>query len=639
MSNKMMIRGGLWKNTEDEILKVAVMKYGINEWDRISTLLNRKSAKQCKARWFQWLEPSIKKVEWTREEDEKLLHLAKLMPSQWRTIAKNVNGRTASQCIERYEKLLDAACNDNYEDPRRLRAGEIDPNPETRPARPDPLDMDEDEKEMLSEARARLANTKGKKAKRKAREAQLEEARRIASLQKRRELKAAGIDDKSTWNQQKRKRNGIDYNAEIPFEKRPPLGFYDVGDEDREVVLEQHDQFLLTIEELEGKRRVDVEAELRKQDIAKSKISNKLNIDDFSNVETVRKRSKLMLPAPQISDIELEEIAKMSNAGDLVGSENGFTDANYFGVTHATRRFGLTPSKGTVIRDELHINEGIDEDDGAKLKQLKHSQQFRINNLHKGLSNLPKPKSEYQIVVQPVPEDNEEAGHQALVTKKRSKVLNMRADEDKHGAVAVLPSTIEQADQMIRKELLSLKEHDCAKYPIDEKVVTTFEEDELREADSMIAEEAQYPGEAHKSCSPGCCLSSIAEDENPVACLQSEFEKVQNELEKVKKKAQIIENKVKVRTDGYEKRAKDVLWPKIEETFKQMDTATKELECFQALQKQEQLAATSWINNMWEEVQKQKELEQTLQKRYGDLVVKLEKIQHQSKGAVPIMLF
>jgi hypothetical protein len=49
------------------------------------------------------------------------------------------------------------------------------------------------EKEMLSEARARLANTQGKKAKRKARERQLEEARRLAMLQKRRELKAAGI--------------------------------------------------------------------------------------------------------------------------------------------------------------------------------------------------------------------------------------------------------------------------------------------------------------------------------------------------------------------------------------------------------------------------------------------------------------
>lgn len=112
------------------------------------------------------------------------------------------------------------------DDPRRLRPGEIDPLPEAKPARPDPVDMDEDEKEMLSEARARLANTKvginthgccvlqhlltrawccvalfrhmntwqGKKAKRKAREKQLEEARRLAYLQKKRELKAAGIE-------------------------------------------------------------------------------------------------------------------------------------------------------------------------------------------------------------------------------------------------------------------------------------------------------------------------------------------------------------------------------------------------------------------------------------------------------------
>ena len=33
---------------------------------------------------------------------------------------------------------------DEGDDPRKLRPGEIDPNPETKPARPDPVDMDED---------------------------------------------------------------------------------------------------------------------------------------------------------------------------------------------------------------------------------------------------------------------------------------------------------------------------------------------------------------------------------------------------------------------------------------------------------------------------------------------------------------
>uniref|UniRef100_A0A0D2ZZ60 Uncharacterized protein n=1 Tax=Brassica oleracea var. oleracea TaxID=109376 RepID=A0A0D2ZZ60_BRAOL len=75
-----------------------------------------------------------------------------------------------------------------------------------------------------------MANTRGKKAKRKAREKQIQEARSLASLQKRRELIAAGIDDGKHRN---RKGKGIDYSAEIAFEKRAPAGFYDTADEDR----------------------------------------------------------------------------------------------------------------------------------------------------------------------------------------------------------------------------------------------------------------------------------------------------------------------------------------------------------------------------------------------------------------------
>jgi pre-mRNA-splicing factor CDC5/CEF1 len=74
-------------------------------------------------------------------------------------------------------------------------------------------------------------------------------------------------------------------------------------------------------------------------------------------------------------------------------------------------------------------------------------------------------------------------------------------------------------------------------------------------------------------------------------------------------------------------RAERQLLPPIEVTLKQVDTAGTELECFQALQRQEQLAASHRINGLWEEVQKQKELEQTLQRRYGDLVAELERIQ------------
>uniref|UniRef100_A0A2L2Y4S8 Cell division cycle 5-like protein n=1 Tax=Parasteatoda tepidariorum TaxID=114398 RepID=A0A2L2Y4S8_PARTP len=314
---RIMIKGGVWRNTEDEILKAAVMKYGKNQWSRIASLLHRKSAKQCKARWYEWLDPSIKKTEWTRDEEEKLLHLAKLMPTQWRTIAPII-GRTAAQCLEHYEYLLDQAQRkeedgEMADDPRKLKPGEIDPNPETKPARPDPQDMDEDEMEMLSEARARLANTQGKKAKRKAREKQLEEARRLAALQKRRELRMAGIQLEA----RKRKKRTIDYNAEIPFEKKPVAGLYDTSEETYDPM--EPDYRRLRQQQLDGELRSEREEKERKKDKQKLKKRKENDIPStmFSeNFEVAKKRSKLVLPTPQITDAELEQVVKLGKASE-----------------------------------------------------------------------------------------------------------------------------------------------------------------------------------------------------------------------------------------------------------------------------------------------------------------------------------
>ncbi|KAF7359503.1 Cell division control protein Cdc5 [Mycena sanguinolenta] len=367
---RIIIKGGVWKNTEDEVLKAAIAKYGKNQWARISSLLVRKTPKQCKARWYEWLDPSIKKTEWSKTEDEKLLHLAKLMPTQWRTIAPIV-GRTAVQCLERYQKLLDEAeAKENEElglagpsgdsgpsadDVRRLRPGEIDPDPETKPARPDPIDMDEDEKEMLSEARARLANTQGKKAKRKARERQLEEARRLAVLQKKRELKAAGI-----IMRHKTKRKGMDYNADIPFEKKAPAGFYDTSDEQARVASAPVGQ---TLRRLENKRKPAEEEEAERKKRQKREAEKKgensghqtkfiaardAQIQKLKEAESIGRRRKLMLPNAQVGEAELEDIVKIGQAGESAkalvegGSDaSGKLLSDYEGLENA--RMARTP--------------------------------------------------------------------------------------------------------------------------------------------------------------------------------------------------------------------------------------------------------------------------------------------------------
>jgi pre-mRNA-splicing factor CDC5/CEF1 len=340
-----VVKGGVWTNLEDEILKAAISKYGLNQWARVSSLLARKTPKQCKARWDEWLDPSIRKIEWSREEDEKLLHLAKLMPTQWRTIAPIV-GRTANQCLERYNKLLDdaqakedaefglsgvgaEASAPSADDVRRLRPGEIDPDPESKPARPDTVDMDEDEKEMLSEARARLANTQGKKAKRKARERQLEESRRVASLQKRRELKMSGINIKLTTF----KKGDMDYNADIPFERAPAPGFYDTAEEQARNEKEK-DSFDPRKKQLAIKRKGGPDEDGGDQKRRKNENKPGPNAgfqaamkaaqaQKVREAEQTSKRKALVLPTPQVSDVEMEEIVKMGIAGERATSGAG----------------------------------------------------------------------------------------------------------------------------------------------------------------------------------------------------------------------------------------------------------------------------------------------------------------------------
>lgn len=377
-----VVKGGVWTNIEDEILKASVSKYGLNQWARVSSLLARKTPKQCKARWSEWLDPGIRKIEWSKEEDEKLLHLAKLMPTQWRTIAPIV-GRTATQCLERYQKLLDEAeARENDElglggpeggetaaptgdEVRRLRPGELDPDPESKPARPDTIDMDEDEKEMLSEARARLANTQGKKAKRKARERQLEESRRIALLQKRRELKNAGINIKIV----NRKKGQMDYNADIPFEKPAAPGFYDTLEEEARNE-RQREAFDPRKQQLANKRKGDPEEDpdrkRRKNEKGGPSISDAAKkaaqMQRIREAEQSSKRRALVLPTPQVSEGELEDIIKMGMnderaakmaRDDEDGSTNGLMSKYTNLVGNTPIRTPRAPAQEDHIANEI----------------------------------------------------------------------------------------------------------------------------------------------------------------------------------------------------------------------------------------------------------------------------------------------
>ena len=227
------------------------------------------------------------------------------------------------------------------------RPGELDPDPESKPARPDTIDLDEDEKEMLSEARARLANTQGKKAKRKARERQLEESRRLAVLQKRRELKNAGINIKVVTH----KKGEMDYNADIPFEKPAAPGFYDTMDEEAKNE-RQREMFDPRKQQLANKRKGDqdddAERKKRKNDknnnaSASAAAARAGQMQKIREAEQSSKRRGLVLPAPQVSEGEMEDIIKMGMAGDKASKTSGDEETTRGLIGNYTNMVGQTP--------------------------------------------------------------------------------------------------------------------------------------------------------------------------------------------------------------------------------------------------------------------------------------------------------
>ena len=66
------------------------------------------SPEQCRAMWFNYLHPMIKKTKWTAEEDEKLIELVGLYNSQnWDLIAEELGtNRSGYQCICHYQTKL-----------------------------------------------------------------------------------------------------------------------------------------------------------------------------------------------------------------------------------------------------------------------------------------------------------------------------------------------------------------------------------------------------------------------------------------------------------------------------------------------------------------------------------------------------
>ena len=58
-------------------------------------------------RWLHSLSPNVKKSAWTADEDQLLLSLYADHPGKWSVIARGIPGRTDDACSKRYREALD----------------------------------------------------------------------------------------------------------------------------------------------------------------------------------------------------------------------------------------------------------------------------------------------------------------------------------------------------------------------------------------------------------------------------------------------------------------------------------------------------------------------------------------------------
>nr|QWQ79395.1 MYB36 [Zanthoxylum armatum] len=98
-----------WTKVEDQQLRIAVEAFGESNWQFVAATLTGRTGVQCSNRWNKTLHPSRQRQgRWNPDEDKLLTIAAMLfMPRNWKKIAQFVPGRTQVQCRERWVNSLD----------------------------------------------------------------------------------------------------------------------------------------------------------------------------------------------------------------------------------------------------------------------------------------------------------------------------------------------------------------------------------------------------------------------------------------------------------------------------------------------------------------------------------------------------
>ncbi|URE08527.1 Myb-like DNA-binding domain [Musa troglodytarum] len=94
-----------WTPREDDLLREHIAVHGTADWRTITALFNDKTSRQCRRRWYTYMNSECKKGGWSAEEDMLLCEAQKIFGNRWTEIAKVVSGRTDNAVKNRFSTL------------------------------------------------------------------------------------------------------------------------------------------------------------------------------------------------------------------------------------------------------------------------------------------------------------------------------------------------------------------------------------------------------------------------------------------------------------------------------------------------------------------------------------------------------
>ena len=96
-----------WSEEEDKTMKQLVNKYGTSNWTLISSKMGKvRNGKQCRERWYNQLNPSMKKNNWTINEENILFSKHMQLGNKWADIASFLPGRTLTDIKNHFYSKL-----------------------------------------------------------------------------------------------------------------------------------------------------------------------------------------------------------------------------------------------------------------------------------------------------------------------------------------------------------------------------------------------------------------------------------------------------------------------------------------------------------------------------------------------------